>query len=312
MREPREVHLSRWWSVGAVALCATALWLIPPSASAKKRPGPSISARNHAVQQPSASVSDAATGEELFLGHRPFQNGGPACGDCHGISNLAVSHGPTPGADLTHEYSKLGPEALTSLLKQPPFPPMDELYKKGPLTAQEQRQLVAFLQREDQAKPPEAAAAPAPPSPEAISAGQALFTGRAHMQNGGPACATCHTAAGITFPYGGTMGPDLTKEYSKLGSQGLTVSLKTLYFPTMTSVFQDRPLTATEQQQMAAFFQSIDQRKPPASPTRALVMLSVVVLAGLFMWTWVAVGRRRVRSVRQKLLEQAGMRKGNR
>jgi len=108
------------------------------------------------------------------------------------------------------------------------------------------------------------------------------------------------------------MGPDLTREYSKLGPQGLGVALKTLYFPAMTALFQNRPLTSTDQQQMAAFFQSIDQRKPPASPARALAMLSIVVLAGLFLWTWLAVGRHRVRSVRQKLLERAGMRKGNR
>jgi mono/diheme cytochrome c family protein len=299
--------------VAGVAVCMAALLLSPHPASATGSPGPSTSARNHPVQQqPAASASDAAAGEQLFLGRKAFQNGGPACSDCHGISNLSVSHGPTPGADLTHEYSKLGPEALTSLLEQPPFPPMDVLYKKSPLTAQEQRQLIAFLQREDQAKTDAAPAAPAPPTPEAIASGKALFMGRARMQNGGPACATCHTAAGIAFPYGGTMGPDLTKEYSKLGPQGLTVSLKTLYFPAMTALFQNRPLTATEQQQLAAFFQSIDQRKPPASPTRALVMLSVVVLAGLFFWTWLAVGRRRVRSVRQKLLEQAGLRKGNR
>lgn len=290
-----------------------ALLLSPHPVSATGWPGPSTSARNPAVQQqPGISASDAAVGEELFLGRKPFQNGGPACSDCHGISSLSVSHGPTPGADLTHEFSKLGLEALTSLLEQPPFPPMDELYKKSPLTAQERQQLIAFLKREDQAKPAAAVATPAPPTPEGIAAGKALFTGRVRMQNGGPACATCHTAAGIPFPYGGTMGPDLTKEYSKLGPQGLTVALKTLYFPAMTAVFQNRPLTATEQQQMAAFFQSIGQRKPPASPARALVMLSIVVLAGLFLWTWLAVGRRRVLSVRQKLLERAGVSKGNR
>ena len=325
MRVPTVTHPVSWRSLTAATICLAAFCLGAHPASATSRSGHSSAAGEKAathagaarpspsVQEPQAvSSADAATGEALFTGRKAFQNAGPPCSDCHGISNLSVSHGPTPGADLTHEYSKLGADSLTSLLEQPPFPPMDELYKKSPLTAEERRQLIAFLEREDQAKPAQAAAAAAPPAPEAIAAGKALFAGRARMQNGGPACASCHTAAGISFPYGGTMGPDLTKEYSKLGPQGLAVALKTLYFPAMTALFQNRPLTATEQQQLAAFFQSIDRRRPPASPTRALAMLSIVVLAGLFFWTWLAVGRRRVRSVRQQLLERAGMSKGNR
>ena len=303
--------------MAAAAVCVMALCLNPHLVSATGRPRPATGAEAArqspaAQKQPAASASDAAAGEALFLGHTPFQHAGPPCSDCHGISRLSVSHGPTPAADLTHEYSKLRADALTPQPQQPPFPPMDELYKKSPLTAEERRQLIAFLEREDQAKPAQAAAAAAPPNPEAIAAGAALFSGHARMQNNGPACVTCHTAAGIRFPYGGTMGPDLTKEYSKLGPQGLAVALKTLYFPAMTALFQNRPLTANEQKQLAAFLQSIDQRTPPASPARALVMLSIVVLAGLFLWTWVAVGRRRVTSVRQKLLERTGMRKGNR
>ncbi|MDE3135910.1 MAG: hypothetical protein KGL59_05020 [Acidobacteriota bacterium] len=315
MRKSTAVHLTRRRSVAIAAVCVAAFCLSQYPVSATGRPRAATLAETGprsptAQPQSTAPVSDAAAGEELFLGRKPFQNGGPACSDCHGISSFAVSQGPTPGADLTHEYSKLGPETLTSMLEQPPLPPMDALYKKGPLTTGERQQLIAFLQREDQAKP--AAAAPAAPTPGAIAAGEALFAGRARMQNGGPACVTCHTSAGIPFPYGGTMGPDLTKEYSKLGPQGLAVALKTLYFPAMTALFQNHPLTASEQQQLAAFFQSIDQRKPPRSPARALIMLSTVVLAGLFFWTWLAVGRRRVRSVRQKLLEEAGMRGGDR
>lgn len=259
-----------------------------------------------------ASAADAATGEVLFTGHKAFKNGGPACSTCHGIADLSVSHGPAPGADLTHEYSNLGPAALADVLTQPPFSPMDELYKRSPLTPEEQQDLIAFLKQEDQAKSAETQAATLPPSPEEIAAGEVLFSGRVPMAKGGPACATCHSAAGTPFPHGGTMGPDLTKEYSKLGPQGLAISLKTLYFPTMNPLFQHRPLTESEQKQLAAFFQGIDQRSPPPSPTLVLLVASLVVLVGLFLWTWLAVGRRRVQSVRQVLLERAGISKGNR
>lgn len=284
------------YRVVVIAICAATLWPVSPVVNASGSQG--------------ASAGDAATGEALFLGKKAFQNKGPACSSCHGIANFSVSQGPTPGADLTHEYSKLGPIALEGLLIEPPFPPMDALYKKSPLAPGERQDLIAFLKREDEAKPSATATPAAPPSAEEIAAGQGLFSGRIPLNNGGPACSACHTAAGISFPYGGTMGPDLTNEYSKLGSPGLSVALKTLYFPAMNPLFQRRPLTADEQKELAAFFQSVDQRPPPPSPTVLLSLASFVMLAGLFVWTWLAVGRRRVRSVRHALLERAGLSKG--
>jgi mono/diheme cytochrome c family protein len=313
MRNPREARLSKWRSMAATAICAAALWLSAHPARGAGWPVNSTLARSHAPrQQPAASASaaDAATGEALFLGRKPLENNGPPCRSCHGISNLSVSHGPTPGANLTSEYSKFGPEALDKYLQQPPVRPMSVLFKERPIMPQERRQIIAFLRREDLANP--SFTPPAPPTPEAIAAGEALFTGRVRMQNGGPACITCHTAAGVPFPYGGTMGPDLTREYSKLGPLGVTVALKTLGFPAMTPVFQNRPLTVTEQQELAAFFQSIYLRRPPASPTRAIGLASLAVLAGLLLGTRLVVRLRRVRPVRQRLHEQAGPRKGNR
>jgi mono/diheme cytochrome c family protein len=51
---------------------------------------------------------------------------------------------------------------------------------------------------------------PASPPPGDVDAGTALFTGRRRFQNGGPACASCHSAATVPFPRGGTMAPDLS------------------------------------------------------------------------------------------------------
>lgn len=307
-----------WRSLTAGMVCIAALCLAGRPAIASTDAAPA--AGSPAVQgllaklsqqpapapgSPQSSAADAEAGQAYFTGHRPFQAGGPACATCHGIANLSVSHGPTAGADLTHEYSKLGADALDGLLVQSPFSPMDVLYKKSPLTPGERRDLIAFLEKVDEAKPAESSAA-APPTPDEIAAGEALFDGRSRMQNGGPACATCHTAAGLPFPSGGTMGPDLTKEYSKLGPQGLAIAIKTLYFPAMDPLFKDRPLTPGEQKELAAFILSIDRQPPPSSPAAALAVASLAALGGLFLWTWLAVGRRRVRSVRRALVKRAG------
>src|SRR5690349_6939289 len=56
-------------------------------------------------------------------------------------------------------------------------------------------------------------------------AGRHLFTGTVHFKNGGPACVACHNVAGLDFPGGGNMGPDLTGAYAKLGPDGLNSAL---------------------------------------------------------------------------------------
>lgn len=134
--------------------------------------------------------------------------------------------------------------------------------------------------------------------------GEALFTGQTRFQNGGPACASCHTVAGLPFPKGGNMGPDLTHEYSKLGPAALQATLGTLYFPAMNALFSTRPLTPREQQDLTAFFQSAD-RNPVENVTSGLGIIGAIGFAVLLGITWVK-GRGRVRSVRRALLERAG------
>ena len=86
---------------------------------------------------------------------------------------------------------------------------------------------------------------------------------------------------------------DLSKFSAWLEPLGLTVALRTLDFPALTSLYQARPLTATEQQQLAAFFQSIYLRRLPASPTRAIALAAAAVFAALFLLSLLAAGRHR-------------------
>jgi hypothetical protein len=146
-----------------------------------------------------------------------------------------------------------------------------------------------------------AGAAAAAPTQGDAAAGEALFVGRTQMRNRGPSCASCHNAAGLPFPYGGSMGPDLTDEYSKLGPDGLRYALATLYFPAMTALFIHHPLAPEEQADLAAFFRSIDHRRPIATALGPLVIASVAGLAALLLLTGL-YGRNRVRSVRRALL----------
>ncbi len=134
--------------------------------------------------------------------------------------------------------------------------------------------------------------------------GEALFTGQARFQNGGPACGSCHTVAGIRFPKGGTMGPDLTHEYAKLGPTAMQATLETLYFPAMNALFSPRPLTPEEQLDLSAFFQSVD-RNGAENLTAGLGLIALIGFAILLGITWIK-GRGRIRSVRRSLLERVG------
>ncbi len=140
--------------------------------------------------------------------------------------------------------------------------------------------------------------------------GKALFTGAVRFANGGPACASCHSAAGLGFPGGGSMGPDLTGVYSKLGPDGLNSALETLYFPAMTPIYVFRPLTGDERRNVFAFFQNLSRQQTQAQ-TPAIGGIALVGLVILVAATAVA-GRHRLKPVRRRLVERSRLEAGRR
>jgi cytochrome c2 len=110
--------------------------------------------------------------------------------------------------------------------------------------------------------PPVQAPAPQAPGPAGpalamgpAEVGKQLFTGLVTLEKGGPPCISCHDVASIPFPGGGTLGPDLTGVFAKFGATGMNSILATLSFPTMKPIFDQRPLTLPEQQDLEAFLQ---------------------------------------------------------
>jgi mono/diheme cytochrome c family protein len=134
--------------------------------------------------------------------------------------------------------------------------------------------------------------------------GEALFAGRISFRNGGPACAACHSVAGLPFPSGGTLGPNLTHEYTKLGPEGLDAALETLYFPAMVPLYDPHPLTAAEQADLEAFFKSAGLEPSPPNITPLVALIALGGFLVLIVITW-ALWRDRIRGVRRKLVESA-------
>ncbi len=99
------------------------------------------------------------------------------------------------------------------------------------------------------------------------------------------------------------MGPDLTTAYAKLGPQGMQATLETLYFPAMNPLFNTRPLTPEEQQDLTTFFQAVGRNRGQdrTAELAAIAAAGFLVLLAVTWWK----GRGRVRSVRRALLARA-------
>lgn len=95
------------------------------------------------------TTAEIARGRRLFQGLNRLENSGPACNSCHHVTNDAVIGGGVLAKDLTQAFTRMGAPGVSSILGKPPFPVMEAAYKDAPLTKNEMRELVAFLQDVD-------------------------------------------------------------------------------------------------------------------------------------------------------------------
>lgn len=150
----------------------------------------------------------------------------------------------------------------------------------------------------------------AAPKLGSASRGEALFVGEFRFRNGGPPCISCHSIAGIPFPNGGTLGPDLTKTFGKLGAQGIQPAMQTLFFKVMTPIYDQRPLTSEEQSDLIAFFREAASGQAPRWNTQILAGAGIVGLVLLLVVTGL-VWQDRLKSVRRTLVGRAARQEGD-
>jgi mono/diheme cytochrome c family protein len=134
--------------------------------------------------------------------------------------------------------------------------------------------------------------------------GEQLFTGEVHFRNRGPACISCHTIAGLSFHDGGTLGPDLTHAYAKLGPRGTEAAMQTLYFGVMTPIYSEHPVVPQEQADLIALLKQ-SEAKPQTKWSTQILILIAFLLGGVFVALTGFLWRDRVRSVRRALVDKA-------
>lgn len=226
------------------------------------------------------------------------------CTSCHTIGG-----GKKVGPDLEGVADRRDAEWVTRFLLAPadviPGTAMPDLGLSDAQVAA----LAAYLGFEAQ-QPPPTTTTPTettltPPAAEAEpERGKDLFTGADRFAEGGPACLSCHSVAGVGPLGGGQLGPDLTDALELYGgAQGLTAVLESLPFPTMAPVYSRKRLTAEERADLVAFLAAAPAQERPAAAMGILVALSVGVALALVLVALV-VWRRRLTGVRRPLVSQ--------
>jgi hypothetical protein len=128
-----------------------------------------------------------------------------------------------------------------------------------------------------------------------------LFSGNVSFKNGGIYCKACHNIGGLSFPYGGRLGPSLSGIYAKMGPQGLQSALQNMPYPTMQPIFYPHPLTSDEINNLIAFFQGAGGKQAPSSS----LLLGVPMAGGGFVLGMIAmwfIWHKRIKTVRKRLV----------
>lgn len=104
-------------------------------------------------------------------------------------------------------------------------------------------------------------------TPEMIAKGKALFTGKKPFAKGGAPCASCHPFKFPGIEGGNLSTADLSSSYQKMGDAGMKGALKSLKFPTMKKIYDDRPLNDEEISALIVLFKDAAEHKKGASST---------------------------------------------
>jgi mono/diheme cytochrome c family protein len=134
--------------------------------------------------------------------------------------------------------------------------------------------------------------------------GNLYFIGSKNLKNEGPACVGCHSVSSLPFPYGGSLGGELTGVYENLGLEVLHSGLETMPWRVMRPIYAEKPLTDEEIRDLAAFFKEAGGEPAPPDLTFLLALPmagSGFALSVVIIW---AVWRSRIKPVRRNLVRR--------
>ena len=122
--------------------------------------------------------------------------------------------------------------------------------------------------------------------PEEIARGRDIFVGERRLQQGGAPCFSCHNVRDEGWMGGGTLGPDLTFAYARLGEKGLGPLLHEMSSPVMRSVYGHAKLEDDEQFAVKAYLANLTRTGTFPRKDRdflALGMEGMFIVLGAFV-----------------------------
>jgi len=142
-----------------------------------------------------------------------------------------------------------------------------------------------------------------------VEKGRLIFMGEQRLQNGGPACISCHSISGVTGLGGGTLAsqvgaknPDLNAAFNRNGGEaGLRAALGSPQFLVMAQVYGQRPMTEDEVIALTAFLGDASRKTQPDQRSDYLIIYGIVgAIAFLFALDFIWI--KRFRNVRKTLV----------
>jgi mono/diheme cytochrome c family protein len=130
-----------------------------------------------------------------------------------------------------------------------------------------------------------------------IALGRDLFSGRHHLRQGGAPCFACHAVRsgslskvsaredGVGILGGGTLGPNLTFAYARLGEKQLGPLLASMSSPVMHAVYDGAPLEEDEQFALKGYLAQLARDGTAPRSERDFLLLGVEgmgILLGAF------------------------------
>lgn len=223
------------------------------------------------------AAQDSAAGEQTYRA---------ACAGCHQPDGRGIAGAFPPLADNPNALDagyvadvirngKTGPIEVDGVVYDATMPALANL------SDAEIADVIAFLAT-NTFTVPEVTEPVVPAGPGNADRGEALFLGSDRFENGGTACAACHTAGGRGNLGGQSMGPDLTGVVAKYGGEaGVTGVLQAPAFLVMQELFKDKPFTEQEKIDLAAFLARASTQSSKDSGD-ALFIIGLVGAAILF------------------------------
>lgn len=120
-------------------------------------------------------------------------------------------------------------------------------------------------------------------TPDEVLAGAALFSGTAALVRGGAPCMICHAMRGEDRGRGGSLGPDLTFAYARLGEAGLESALGTKLPAVMRDAYRERPLDSRDSLRLRGLLCQQARDLAPSEPRYELLYLGALGAAASFL-----------------------------